>query len=294
MAELESRIPKLMIEGRGLLNNLMTLAARVLPSRLCAWYVEHFIPPEGALAFAQSIPPPKVASIVDHLSTDYLVALTLEVDPVDNRPLLAAISPEAVSRIAKALVDQREFTPISRLVGYLSPAAMSRTVRMFHSAGDLLMVALEVEDKRLLSPAVAGLPTQRLAGLLVAAERGEKWHEIFDIMDAMDAGTQRQLGERLADLPARDMSGLLSAALRMDTWPKLLQIYQGLSEHAQERLAANISEQEESLHLRFMQAAHEKGQMQVLLKLVSRMPLSDQRRLVRMAARHGIRITSVL
>lgn len=282
------------VQGAILMNNLVLVFARFVPAKLCAWFTERYLSAEATLAISQKLPPQKSAAIVNYLSSEYLLQLIPMLDPLASQKLLAEISPAAVARIAKILVDQREFGSISRLVGYLSPAAMMQAMGAFHSASDLLNVALQVEDKLLLSPAVAALPAQRLSGLLIAAEKAGQWPELFHIIEVMDAPTRHQLGERLAELPSHSMRGLLNASLALNAWPKLLQICLSLSQHAQEQLALNIAQQDEALHLKFMQAARQQGEMQTLLKLVGHMPIADQRRLVRMAGRNGIRITSVL
>lgn len=277
-----------------LLENLYLIAGRLLPVSVTAWVMSRYIPLEVARDLATKFPPARAALIADALPSEYLASLSLSLNAEQARYLLPEILPGTASRIAKLLVDRREFVAMSRLVAYLAPASMARAVSEFHSAADLLKVAMEVDEKSLLSPAVAGLPSQRLGAVLLAAEKGGHWQEIFDLMHAMDASTQGILGERLAELPAEDITGLLHASLDRGTWPELLQICLGLSEHAQLRLAEKISLQDEELHLRFMLAAKEIGKMQLLLKLVGYMPMPAQRRLVRLAGRHGIRITSAL
>lgn len=295
MAELQSRVVERMHRKKPMLTRaFIPIVSTVIPLQLIAWFAERYIKTEAALRLASDLPPSRAASIVDHLSTEYLLELIQQIEPLEISSLLYHINPSTTARIAKVLADERSFADMSRLVGFLAPESMISAVRVLHSGDDLLKVALHVEDKKLLSPAIASLPTKKLPGLFSAAEKGGHWEEVFGIVDVMDPATQRQLGERLSDLNSSDMTAFLHAALQLNTWPQLLQICLDLSEYARARLANNIAMQEESLHLKFMQAAQQQGQMQTLLKLVSLMPMPDQRRLVRMAGRHGIRITSVL
>ncbi|GEM_PF-3513542 len=275
-------------------HNFLIWAGRLLPARISAWFIERFLQPPSTASLAAQMPPRKAAAIVEHLSTDYLVNATRCIEPDQLQALLLLISPETTGRIAKYLADDRAFAEMSGLVAYLSPRSITSVVRVLYSGDDLLKIATQVEDKYLLAPAIAHLPTKRLPGLFSAAETDDNWQVIFDIVEALDASTKRQLGERLADLAHTDMTDLLWASLRLNTWSQLLVIWQSLSGHARERLAANIANQEEGLHLKFIEVAEQQGRMQSLLKLISDMPLADQRRLVRLAGRKGIRITSVL
>ncbi len=294
MAEQLSPILALFERPNRFIEQLLLVLGRITPSKLSAWFIFRYIPVAVAANLSLKFPAQKVASIADHLPSVYLVDLSLSLNAESARYLLPEISPATSSRIARQLVDQREFVAISRLVAYLAPAAMAHAVYEIQSPSDLLKVAAEIDEKHLLSPAIIGLPSERLGSLLVAAENGAYWQVVFDIVSAMDEATQRQLGERLAEVPAQELTAFLHASLAFGAWPELLRICLDMSEHAQRQLAEKISEQAEDLHLKFMLQAKEQGQMQVLLKLVSAMPMPAQRRLVRMAGRHGIRITSAL
>ena len=273
---------------------IISLAGRITPVAQCAWFVQRYLHPESAANVAMYLPGKKAAAIVDRLSTQYLVNVTKWVDAVRLTPLLRQISPEAASRIAKQLADERDFAAMSGLTAYLSAEAMVACVRELHSGDDLLKVAEHIEEKHLLSPAILSLSAKQLPVLFSAADAAGKWVEIFSIVDVMDDSTRIELGQRLATLEPLDIRSFLRASLRLNTWPQLLDICLAMEPEARQTLAASIAEQDEGLHTGFLRSAKEQGKMQLLLKLVGEMPMDDQRRLVRMAGKHGIRITSVL
>lgn len=292
IADNSSRNKSLLIPSP--IRELVVFIARITPTRVSAWSVQRFLPPHTAASLAPDLPPDRAASIVEYLSTDYLLQTLRWVDANNFGPLLKSISPQTAGRLAKSLADQREFTEMSALVAYLSPEAMVAAVKVFHSGHDLLKAASLIKEKHLLSPAILSIPAKKLPGLFSAADSAGLWREIFSIVDAMNADTQDQLGLRLAELGRNEITSFLRASLRLNTWPQLLEICLRIQPGAQSNLAALIAMQDETLHLGFMRSAQEQGKMQLLLKLVSCMPMDDQRRLVRMAGRNGIRITSVL
>lgn len=265
-----------------------------MPAGFIARFAPRVLSPRQAAGFSTSIPVTRAVEIIDRLDTDYLVRTLEWIDPQGMDSLLREVTPATAARIARHLADSRDFADMSSLVGYLSPEAMAACVQVFHNGHDLLKVAGHVTEKHLMAPAILSLPARKLPGLFSAADSAGRWRDIFDIVDAMPHATQDMLGHRLCELESHDLTSFLRASLRLEAWPQLLDICLRLSPQDREMLATMIGEQDETLHLGFMRSARDQGKMQLLLRLVSCMPMHDQRRLVRLAARNGIRITSVL
>ncbi|MGN6608806.1 MAG: magnesium transporter MgtE N-terminal domain-containing protein [Jatrophihabitans sp.] len=138
--------------------------------------------------------PAKAADLVGRVPIDALVRFATELEPERLGPVVAAIRPETVGEVVRALFDRQEYAATARFVGF-APAASIRAALDVATAHDLLTIVPLLEWNDAIDEVVDNLSDTTIADLVRDIVASERWQ---------DAG---RLIERLHPAKAADLVG---------------------------------------------------------------------------------------
>lgn len=160
-------------------------AAKLLPLAVAAKIAEHGFGPMLSAALAGLLEPSRALGISQRVPIDFLTESSIHLDPRRAVDVVAALPPETVAQVGRALAARGLHVIAGRFVGYLPPESLSRAVAALDDA-DLLRTAFVLEDKTRLDE-LAELTRDRWPALIETARREQLWTQALDLIGHLSA-----------------------------------------------------------------------------------------------------------
>jgi hypothetical protein len=215
-------------------------ASRLLPPPLAASLAERALGPVLCAMIAGSVSPDQVVDLATRLSPEFLAQVALHLDPRIVPDVIGRLPADLVVASARELVALQEHVAMGQFASYLDESVVGAAVEAM-SDDDLLRTAFVVVGDDRLRTIAAGLPDERVVGLLVAAQELGLWYEVLALVDRLGS---EQAG-RLGDLAIVHVPGVLDALIvftaEEDLWDAVLPLVDHVSPENQAWLADRLA-----------------------------------------------------
>jgi hypothetical protein len=173
-------------------------AGRMLPPPLVAALAQKAFGPLLSARIASLLEADRAVDLAERLPVDFLADVAVELDPRRAHAVIAGMPIDRTVRIARELTARGEHVAMGRFIGHLQPDCLAAVVDALGNA-DLLRIAFVAEDRDRFEEVLAGLPDERVTGMILAAHEHGLWPEALALVS--------ELGdERLPRLTARAMA----------------------------------------------------------------------------------------
>lgn len=169
--------------------------ARVLPPRTLAAIGERALGPLICARMTSLLETDRAATIARHMTLEFLVELSAELDPRRVVEVLVATPSERVVSVALQLAARGEYVAMGRFVGHLDTQTLRACIRGL-SDEQLLRVAFVLEDKQRMGEIVELIGQRRVRRMLRDAAGRGLAPEARELVDHLDAPQRRLLRER--------------------------------------------------------------------------------------------------
>lgn len=169
--------------------------ARVLPPRTLAAIGERALGPLICARMTSLLETDRAATIARHMTLEFLVELSAELDPRRVVEVLIATPSERVVSVALRLAARGEYVAMGRFVGHLDTQTLRACIRGL-SDEQLLRVAFVLEDKQRMGEIVELIGQRRVRRMLRDAAGRGLAPEARELVDHLDAPQRRLLRER--------------------------------------------------------------------------------------------------
>ncbi len=195
IAALRDQITEVLFDASGDRLKGAASAAALLPAPVAASLAEKAMGPAMCALLAGSLDDRRLVDIAKRLPAPFLAEVAVRIDPRRVPDVVATMPPKRVAAVATELVARGEYVTMGQFAAYLGPEATELAIATLDD-DDLLRTAFMVDDDARLEEILAGLPDERVVGLLDAARRTGLWFEAIGIVQGQSDDGRR----RLADL----------------------------------------------------------------------------------------------
>lgn len=177
-----------------------------VPVPLAARVAQMALDPLLGARVAAVMEPATAIKLAGSLDTDYLADLSVSLDPVRARAIIAGIPPATVVRVGVQLVERREYLALGRFVSVIDPDTSLKVVE--HATGaDLLQVALFSDDVEALDAMVSRLDDARLLDAMRSAHVNGWYDDAVTLVSSVSSASRDRLVSLIADLEPAGRDG---------------------------------------------------------------------------------------
>jgi multidrug efflux pump subunit AcrA (membrane-fusion protein) len=176
----------------------LAASSKLLPVGLNALIAERAFGPLLTARMAGLIEPARAVATAERLSPQFLAETAGEIDPRRASEVIASIGAEQIAKIARVLVDRKDYVTMGQAVGQLSPEALKSALSEL-SDEDLLRTAFVAENKDRLPELAELLGRERLLGLIDVAEQAGLQEEATDLLGRLDEAQRSDLLEAIRE-----------------------------------------------------------------------------------------------
>lgn len=252
-------------------------AAGLLPAPVAASLAERAMGPVLCALLAGTVDRRRTADIARRLPDPFLAEVAVHLDPRRVADVVASLPPARVAAVARELTARGEFVTMAQFVDHLSDDALAAAV---DAIGDeaLLRTAFVVDEPGRVDAVVAGLPDERLAGLLAAARGAQLWFEAIALVAELDPEQQARLARLAVDADVALVEELAAVAHERGLWPVVLPLVATLDPERRRTVARRPWFHRAAVLDAIVAAAAEAQLWGDLLPLVAELPPRAQRR----------------
>jgi hypothetical protein len=185
-------------------------AGRVLPPPLVAALAQKAFGPLLSARITSLLEPERAVDLAARLPVDFLADVAVELDPRRTRAVITGVPIDRTVRIAEELTARGEHVAMGRFIGHLEPECLAAVVDALGDA-DLLRIAFVAEDRDRFGEVLAGLPDERVEGMILAAHEDGLWPEALALVAEVDDDRIPRLAAAAAVQDDAVLDGLLDA-----------------------------------------------------------------------------------
>jgi hypothetical protein len=245
--------------------------AKLLPSPLVAAIA---LKSFGALLCARAagaVDPGKAIDVAKRLPADFLVDVTIQLDPRRVAKIIGQVPQELVVPVAAELGRREEHVTMGRFLAYVPDSAVVAAMTALSDEA-LLRTAFVLEHKDRLDHALGLLPPERLPGIFANASQLGLWPEALDLLEHLSQARRGPIADVVAEQPVEVIEDLVSAVSAARIWENLLPVVGVMSDAHRLRLAAVPAFHEPTVLGEIIEAAAVASQWADLLPLIDALP----------------------
>ncbi|MGQ0622811.1 MAG: hypothetical protein ACT4QA_23385 [Panacagrimonas sp.] len=251
---------------------------------LCRWVLGPLL----TARLAGEMPARRAVQIIVHLPPDFVARAAAMVDPRRVRELMQQMPVESVVRVARSLLQQRDYLTLGRIVEFLPDEAIRAVEATIEDEGALLRIAFFTESRNRMDHLVHLMPPEKVRDAILVVQddaRRELWPLVFALLANVSYELKRELGEVAAAQGQNVLNALVHAIQEEDLWVDVLPMVVSLAPDTQRRLANMPVLSEPGVLEGFVRAASESGLWNEVLSLLRLMNEELRIRVSRIADR---------
>lgn len=245
--------------------------ASTVPVPLAARVAQMALDPFLGARVAAVMEPATAVKLAGNLDTDYLADLSVSLDPVRARGIIAGIPAVTVVKVGAKLVEQQEHLALGRFVSVIDPDTALEVVE--HATGaDLLQVALFAEDATALDAMVSRLDDARLLQAIEAADEKGWYDDAVTLVSSVTEASRNRLVPLIADLAPSGRDGFALSIHAHDAWALVIPSLATLEDASLAAIANTEATLDPGMLDRIVAVAREQSREELLERL---QPLLD-------------------
>lgn len=152
----------------GRVSALAQLSKKV-PAAISAKIAEAAFGPVLSARIAGALDPADAAKMSALLSPEFLAEVSRDVDPARVASIIKLLPDDLIIQVGRILLREHDTIALARFVASVSPAVVTAVLEAA-DGGELLELALYVDDRAALDSVIAAFSDERLAAVLAATE----------------------------------------------------------------------------------------------------------------------------
>lgn len=191
--------------------------SHVFPSQLVAAVTREAVGPLLTARIAGLVDAERAVEVVGRLSPKFLADVATQMDPRRASEVIGAMPLETIVPVTKELVRRKEYVAMGSFVGHLDDEAIVGALEVIDDPA-LLKIAFVMEDKRRLTPCMALLSDERLAGIIRAAAAESLWPEAIDLLINLSKKQYVRVIDIVTAQRAAVLDSLTASVYEHDLW----------------------------------------------------------------------------
>lgn len=164
----------------------------MVPPSLAAKAAQAALGPLLSARVAAVVDPDQAVDLARRLEPGFLADVSLHLDPFAVAPIIGRLPDSLIVTVGRELLARGEHLVLGRFVSVVTTES-SLAVVEDASAEDLLQIALFTEDQSALDDVVAGLPLDRLAGVVRHAVDHDRGDDALALLAGLSGSRERLL-----------------------------------------------------------------------------------------------------
>lgn len=227
-------------QGEGALDNLLQ-ASRLLPNALAAMIAQKVFPPVITALVSGKLDGDRASALIRHVDTGYLADMAPHLDPANIADVVQALPNDVMVEVEQEINRRGDHVSAGHLVGVAPDRVIPDFLAAIPDERDLLEIAFFLEAKDRLDAIVAHVDDERVARLLLAAEREGLWPTLLRLVHWMrDGDLPKVAGAPLLQRRAVVLA-IVEAAAEVDEWGTVARVAAAMDEDGRTAVLGHAS-----------------------------------------------------
>lgn len=195
--------------------------ATSVPAPLAAKIAQLALGPMLAARVAACMDPKIAVKLAGSLTLDYLMEVSIALDPVRAEPILDGLPEALVVDVGRRLLERGEHLTLGRFISVIAPEVALQVVEAA-TGPDLLAVALHADDSAALDVLVARIDEELLVESIQAAHETRTYADAITLAAHVSETSRGRLVPLIVALDEDGRDGFVRALHEHDVWAVVL------------------------------------------------------------------------